>query len=208
MSEPKINVSLKLDGNKPWVTVYGDNAAELAAHLDSIAANGIGPKAAAALASLMAGFEAGAQLGAEQVASYPVPQAAPAAPPAPEAQTDPWGAPQGAPPAWAGVQQPPAPAPQYAPPAPAYGAPAAAPAPAPAAAPGAVQGPYIPALQAYATFKQGNGAKGPWKAWLDPRPKAVLDALPKGPDGKVPSTNDPNDPRIAAGQAKFASFIR
>lgn len=206
MSDPKINVSLKLTGEKPWVTVYGDNPADLAVQLDQIAANGIGPKAAAALASLMAGFEVGAQLGGQQVASAPVADPAAQAP-APAAPTDPWGQPQpAAPPAWAAAQPPAAYAPPAAPAAPA--APAYA-APAPAAAPaGAVQGPFIPALNANAVYKEGSNARGTWRAWLDPRPKAVLDSLPKGPDGKVPSTNDPNDARIAAGQAKFAMFIK
>lgn len=197
---PKINVSLKLDGAKPWVTVYGDSAEELAYHLDQVAAQGIGPKAAAALASLMAGFEVGGQLGGQQVASAPVaaPQAAPA--PAPQAPSaDPWGQPQqAAPPAWAQPQQQ-APAPGYAP------APAA-PAPAPAAAPGAVQGPFLSGLGQYAVAKSGNSNGRAWNAWLDPRPKNQIDMIPKGPDGKTPTTKDPNDPRLAAGQAKFALF--
>lgn len=209
MSDPKINVSLKLDGAKPWVTVYGDNAQELAAHLDSIAANGIGAKAAAALESLKAGFEVGAQLGGQQVASQPVAPQQPYSPPqqpqyAAPAQQAPqqWQQPQqSAEPPWAAAQPPVAPA---APAAPAgYGAPAA-----PAADPGQVQGPFIPAFGMSATFRDGVSTRGPWKAWMDPRPKAVTDSLVKGPDGKVATTNDPNDPRLAQGTAKFTQWIR
>lgn len=54
----------------------------------------------------------------------------------------------------------------------------------------------------------GTSSRGAWSAWADPRPKAVIDMIPKGPDGKTPTTNDPNDPRLAAGQVKFMQFIR
>jgi hypothetical protein len=206
LTDPKINVSLKLDGQKPWVTVYGDNAADLAVQLDMIAAHGIGPKAAAALASLQAGFETGAQLGAEQVASYPVAQPpAPAPQAAPAAPASPWVDSQSAPPAWAAQPAPAAPQ-QYQQPAPQqFQQPAPA---APAAPAGGVQGPFIPAFGMSATFRSGQSARGPWKAWFDPRPKGVTDALPKGPDGKTPSTDDPNHPGLAAGTHKFSQFIR
>ena len=101
-------------------------------------------------------------------------------------------------------------------PAPAWGAqpqaPAAAPAPAyqpQAQAPAGSNGaPFIPAFNQNATFRSGNGARGPWSAYLDPRPKQVTDALPVDHTGKVPSTEDPNHPGLAAGTHKFAKFLR
>jgi hypothetical protein len=52
-----------------------------------------------------------------------------------------------------------------------------------------------------ATFRSGVGKKGPWSAYFDPRPKAVLDSITE-------STDDPNDPRIAQGLVKFTKFLR
>ena len=52
-----------------------------------------------------------------------------------------------------------------------------------------------------AKLLQGNSAKGPWKAWGDPRPKQVTDMAHI-------KTDDPNDPRLASGEAKFWAWIR
>lgn len=119
---------------------------------------------------------------------------APAGPPA-----DGWGAPA---PAWGA--QPAAPAQAYAAPAPApaYAAPAAAP------AVGGGGAPFIPAFGIPATFRSGQGAKGPWSAYFDPRPKQVTDAIPVDHTGKQPSTDDVNHPGLAAGTHKFAKFLR
>ena len=40
-----------------------------------------------------------------------------------------------------------------------------------------------------------------WAAWADPRPREVTDLI-------AAKTDDPNDPRLAAGQAKFWAFIQ
>ena len=158
---PKINVSLKLDGQKPWVTVYGDSAEELAFHLEQISNNGIGAKAGAALGSLMAGFEAGHQLGAEHVATVPVQQV------------------QAAP-----QQQFPAPA-QYAPPQ-QYSAPAPQAAPAAPPAPGMAQGPLVLGQPAK-LIQSKPGAPRAWSAWADPPPKSLTEHITE----KTADPNDP-----------------
>lgn len=160
---PKINISLKLDGQKPWVTVYGDTPAEVAAIMEQITALGIGSIAGATVASLQSGFEVGGQLGGEQVASIPVAQ-----PPAPQQ----FPAPQQA----YAAPAAPAPAQQYA---------APAPAPAPQAA-GMAQGPLI--LGQPAKLVQSKpGAARAWSAWADPRPQAVTAHITE----KTNDPNDP-----------------
>lgn len=109
-----------------------------------------------------------------------------AAAPAPAPAAGGWGAPAAT---WGGQ------------PAAAPAAPAAYAAPAPAPAAGAAGAPFIPALGQPATFRSGVGKKGPWSAYFDPRPKAVLDAITE-------STDDVNHPGIAMGTHKFTKFLR
>ena len=130
------------------------------------------------------------KLGATTVETQVAPQEAPQQPPAQQAGFAPapaWGQPQAAA------------APQG------YAQPPAAPAPAGAASAGA---PFIPAFGMPATFRSGQGAKGPWSAYFDPRPKQVTDAIQPDYTGKVPSTDDPNHPGLAGGTHKFAKFLR
>jgi hypothetical protein len=91
-----------------------------------------------------------------------------------------------------------------------WGQPAAAAAPAPAAQPAAASAgaPFIAAFGQPATFRSGTSARGAWSAYMDPRPKQVVDALPVDHTGKVPSTDNENHPGLAAGTHKFTKFIR
>lgn len=68
--------------------------------------------------------------------------------------------------------------------------------------------PFIPAFGMAATFRSGQGARGPWSAYFDPRPKNVTDSIPADHTGKAPSTDDVNHPGLAAGTHKFAKFLR
>lgn len=76
-------------------------------------------------------------------------------------------------------------------------------APAPASPPssGEPQGPFIPALGMNATYKEGQNARGPWRAFFDPRPYQQVKHITQ-------STDRPDDPGIAAGTHKFSQFIR
>lgn len=68
--------------------------------------------------------------------------------------------------------------------------------------------PFIPAFGMAATFRSGQGSRGPWSAYFDPRPKNVTDSIPADHTGKAPSTDDVNHPGLAAGTHKFAKFLR
>lgn len=60
-----------------------------------------------------------------------------------------------------------------------------------------------------ARFHQGTGAKGPYSAYFDPRSPEELASVPVDPaTGRRVQTNDPNDPRLAAGQAEFTLWLK
>lgn len=176
----------------PQFTIRAMTPPELTARINGSIEAGLFATIGNADKEFKAAYNVGSILGATPV-SAPAPEApqapahvaAPVAPQAPAAGG--WGAPA---PAWG--QQAPA-APQA--PAPAYAPPAAAP------AAGAAGAPFIPALNAPATFRSGVGKKGPWSAYFDPRPKAVLDQITE-------STDDVNHPGIAMGTHKFTKFLR
>jgi hypothetical protein len=178
----------------PMLTIRAMTPAELMARVNGTIEAGLFAVIGNADKEFKAAYNVGNILGATPV-SAPAPAApqAPAHVAAPAPQADAWGAQA---PAW-GAQAT-APAPQ------AY----AAPAPAAAPAAGAAGAPFIPAFQQAATFRSGQGAKGPWSAYLDPRPKQVTDAIPVDHTGKTPSTDDVNHPGLAAGTHKFAKFLR
>lgn len=181
------------------LTIRGTNPDELGQRVTGSAQSGLFDTIANADRAFKSAYgpSAGAQnvqniLGGQVVETQPV--AAPAPAPAPAPANDNWAA-QPAP-AWGGQPQAPAAAPQYTP------APQAAP------AAGSAGAPFIPAFGMAATFRSGNGARGAWSAYLDPRPKQVTDALPVDHTGKVPSTDNENHPGLAAGTHKFAKFLR
>lgn len=49
----------------------------------------------------------------------------------------------------------------------------------------------------------GNSAKGPWRAWADPRPKEATQHISR--DNR---TDDPNHPGLAAGTHSFWAWVR
>ena len=198
-SEAPLSVNLKpAPGfDAPQFTVRAMTPAELVARINGSIDSGVFAAIGNAASEYKAAYNATNILGAAPISApeAPVAPAHVAAPQAPAPAADPWGAPA---PAW-GAAPAAAPAPAYAPPA--YAPPAA-----PAA--GAAGAPFIPAFGQPATFRSGQGAKGPWSAYLDPRPKQVTDLLPKDHTGKVPSTDDVNHPGLAGNTHKFAKFLR
>ena len=187
------------DFDAPLLTIRGGSALELEARVNESAQGALFGSIVNAQTGFKAAYNVANVLGGVSE-SAPAPQQPAAAPaPAQGGFPDPgaWG---GSVPAQQAPQQ------QYmaaaAAGAPAYQAPAAA---APAASAGA---PFIPAFGMAATFRSGQGARGPWSAYFDPRPKAVTDAIPADHTGKAPSTDDVNHPGLAAGTHKFAKFLR
>jgi hypothetical protein len=196
-SEAPLSVNFKpsKDYDAPMLTIRAADPVTLKAHIEGTAGAGVLEAISAIAEQFKAayGTPSGAAqnvqnvLGGQQAAVQPAPAvAAPAA-------ADGWGAPA---PAW-GAPQAPAAASAYAQP-----APAAQPAAASAGAP------FIAAFGQPATFRSGTSARGAWSAYMDPRPKQVVDALPVDHTGKVPSTDNENHPGLAAGTHKFTKFIR
>lgn len=196
-----VNFKPSKDYDAPMLTIRASDPVTLKSHIEGTAGSGVLESISGIDAQFKAAYgqpSGGAQnvqnvLGGQQVAVQQAPvQQAPQAP-----ANDGWA--QGQTPAWGGQQAAPAaqapaqyqPAPQAAPPA--------------AASAGA---PFIPAFGMSATFRSGQGARGPWSAYFDPRPKQVTDALPVDHTGKVPSTDDVNHPGLAGGTHKFSKFIR
>ena len=178
------------------LTVRAGDPAALKQRVEGVAQAGIFEAVAAADSQFKAAYgtpSGGAQNAQAVLQATPVAAAPAAAPQAP--QNDGWA--QQAAPAWGAPQAAPLAAPQ------AY---ATAPAAAPAA--GSAGAPFITAFGMPATFRSGQGARGPWSAYLDPRPKQVTDALPTDHTGKVPSTDNENHPGLAGGTHKFAKFLR
>ena len=177
----------------PQLTIRGGDPIQLKTRVEGSAESGLFETIATAANQFKAAYgtpSGGAQNVQNVLGGAPVTAPAPAAPAA-----DQWAA-QPAP-AW-GAQAPAA-------------APVAAPvAVAPAAQPAAASAgaPFIPAFGMAATFRSGQGAKGPWSAYFDPRPKQVTDMIPVDHTGKVPSTDDVNHPGLAAGTHKFSKFLR
>lgn len=183
--EAKLTVTLKSEQhNGPWLVVRGDNPVELQSLLEAVSANGLGAVVANADTAFKGGVNAGAQLGATPVEApqNPAPQAAQAA------SQNPWA---GAPQADAGQANNPW-----------GGAPAQANAPAPQAGTfdsgGAPMVLGMPAKKVTGTSKKSGR---PWSAWADPRPKEATQHIQD-------RTDDPNDPRLAAGQATFWKFTQ
>lgn len=194
-SEAPLSVNFKPSTayDAPMLTIRGGNPDELGQRVTGSEQSGLFNTISNADRAFKAAY--GPSQGAQNVQNVlggQVLETQPVAAPAPA--NDGWAA-QPAP-AWGAQAQPAAPAYQ--------------PTPAPQAAPtaGSAGAPFIPAFNANATFRSGQGARGPWSAYLDPRPKQVTDNLPKGTDGKVASTDDPNHPGLAAGTHKFAKFLR
>ena len=178
----------------PMLTLRGENPYEAKANVEGAAASGLFEAIANADAGFKAAYGNAPSTGAVNAAN--VLGAAPVAAQAPAPAADQWAA-QPAP-AWGAQAQPAA--------APAYAAPAPAPAPQSAAA--SAGAPFIPAFGMAATFRSGQGARGPWSAYFDPRPKQVTDMIPADHTGKVPSTDNVDHPGLAQGTHKFAQFLR
>lgn len=196
-NEAPVSVNFKPSAgyDAPMLTLRGDNPYEAKANVEGTAGSGL----LEAIAALDAQFKAaygspsgGAQNVQNVLGGTPVAAPAPvAAQPQAPAQ-DQWAA---------------QPAPQWGAQGPAQ-APAQAPAPAPQSAAASAGAPFIPAFGMAATFRSGQGARGPWSAYFDPRPKQVTDMIPVDHTGKVPSTDDVNHPGLAAGTHKFSKFLR
>lgn len=181
----------------PMLTIRADSAAELSQKLSEIEAAGIYAQVGGAHHAYKAAYQMADQLGAQHMSTgmqtpevvQQVQQQAPQGytPPAPNAQ-----------PAYQQPAQPTYPQQQapggYA----AAGTPVPPPAqPTPGSIPGAPMTPFGPAK-----FVQSKpGAPKPWQAWADPRPASQTDHIQI-------KTDDPNDPRLAAGQAKLWAFVR
>ena len=176
-----------------WLVLRADNPVEMQSMLDALTNNGFGAVLGKADAAFKAEFIAGKKLGA-------TPIEAPQNPAPPAQQENPWAASvppqQQAAPAqqdpWGGYnQQAQAPAqqaqPQQAGTFGGGGGDAGAP---------MVLG--MPAKRVTGVSKKtGKG----WAAWADPRPQNMT-------QGITERTDDANDPRLAAGQATYWSFIR
>lgn len=52
-----------------------------------------------------------------------------------------------------------------------------------------------------AKYVEGKGKTGVWRAWADPRDKSITDRATR-------KTDNPNDPGLATGEAKFWAWIR
>lgn len=185
-NEAPLSVTMKphTGYDAPLFTIRADTPDELQTRLAAIEQGGILDTIGRIAASFGAKFQLGSQLGGTTMGD-PV-QAQPVAPDAGS-----WGAPADNPAnGWGGqtaqpVQQQPVQQP-YTPPAPA----------AQAAMPGA---PMILGMPAKMVNSK-PGAQRAWRAWADPRPQS---AIAQGAE----KTNDPNDPRLASGQASFWAFI-
>lgn len=204
-SEAPLSVNFKpgKDYDAPLLTLRASSPEELEHRVNGVAQGGLFGAIVNAQAGFKAAYNVSDILGGV-AESAPAPQAAPAqAAPAQAGfpETGAWGgsAPAAAPTQAYGQ----APQQQYMAAA-AQGAPQAAPAQGVASA-GA---PFIPAFGMAATFRSGQGARGPWSAYFDPRPKALTDGIPADHTGKAPSTDDVNHPGLAAGTHKFAKFLR
>lgn len=181
----------------PQLTIRASTPNELVARVNGTIEAGVFASIGNAASEFKAAYNVTNILGAAPVAAPEAPVApayvaAPQAPAAPVAPAAPAAGGWGAQPTGWGAGAPAAPQ------APAYGAAPAAPA-APAA--GGAGAPFIPALNAPATFRSGTGKRGPWSAYFDPRPKAVLDQINE-------STDDVNHPGIAMETHKFTKFLR
>ena len=192
--DKKVTVTIKGENHTdPWLVVNASSPVELHSMLEALASNGIGAVVANAQTAFRGHLAAGKGLGA-------TPIEAPQNPAPPAQQENPWAASvppqQQAAPAqqdpWGGYnQQAQAPAqqaqPQQAGTFGGDGGDAGAP---------LVLG--MPAKRVTGVSKKtGKG----WAAWADPRPQNMT-------QGITERTNDANDPRLAAGQATYWSFIR
>lgn len=192
-----VNFKPSKDYDAPMLTIRASDPVTLKSHIEGTAGSGVLESISTIDSQFKAAYgqpSGAAQnvqnvLGGQQVAVQEAPAQAPAAGGWGNTQGQAWGGQQAAPAAQAPAQY--QPAPQAAPPA--------------AASAGA---PFIPAFGMAATFRSGQGARGPWSAYFDPRPKQVTDALPVDHTGKVPSTDDVNHPGLAGGTHKFSKFIR
>lgn len=178
--EAPLTTTLKLPGAAaPWIVVRSNNAVQLQQQLAELEAGTVFADIGRVQTAFEAQFNVGHIMGGRGVA--PAQDTGAFAPQAPAPQ--PVEAPQPA------YQQ--APAQQYQqapqPPQQAYQP--------PAQVPGA---PMICGMPAKLVEGAKNGRK--WQAWADPRPREVTDGLAK--------TDDPNDPRLLAGQASFWKFVR
>jgi len=185
-NESPLSVNFKPDTgyDAPMLTIRADSPQELVERLNLIQGNDLLAAIGRTASQFKGQYQLGGQLGASHTnnpdgsggGSTPV-----AAPPAP-APVDPWG---GQPVAQQAPQQ-------------AYQAPA----PVAQAAPAAPSVPGAPlVLGQPAVYKEGQNARGTWRAWADPRPYAQV----KDIQGK---TDNPNSPGLAAGTEKFWAFIR
>ena len=195
-TEAPLSVNFKpgKDFDAPLLTIRAMTPDELEQRINGVAQGAL----FGAIVNAQSGFKAAYNVsdilgGVAQ--SAPAPQAAAAPAPA-QAQG---GFPEAG--GWGGSVPAQAQAPQQA-----YAQPVAQQAPAQGAA--SAGAPFIPAFGMAATFRSGQGARGPWSAYFDPRPKAVTDAIPADHTGKAPSTDDVNHPGLAAGTHKFAKFLR
>lgn len=196
-AEAPITVTIKTGKGyeDAWLVLRGNNPVEIQSMLDAITSNGLGAVLGKADAAFKAEFIAGKKLGA-------TPIEAPQNPAPPAQQENPWAA--SVPP-----QQQQAPAQQD--PWGGYNQQAQAPAQQAQAQPqqagtfggddsdaGAPLVLGMPAKRVTGVSKKtGKG----WAAWADPRPQNMT-------QGITERTNDANDPRLAAGQATYWSFIR
>lgn len=197
-----INFKPGKDFDAPLLTIRANTPEELEQRVNGVSQGPLFGAIVNAQTGFKAAYNVANVLGGVSE-SAPAPQAAPQA--AAPAQG---GFPEASP--WGGNPGPAAQAPQQQ-----YMAAAAAGAaaggytPQPAATPAASAGaPFIPAFGMSATFRSGQGPRGPWSAYFDPRPKAVTDAIAPDHTGKAPSTDDVNHPGLAAGTHKFAKFLR
>ena len=180
--EAKLTVTLKSEQhNGPWIVVRGDNPVELQSMLEAISSNGLGAVVANADTAFKAGINVGGQLGATPVEAPQNPQT-----PEPQ-QGSPWeqtpqAAQQGSPWGQAPQQQ-------------------AESAPMQAGSFDNGGAPMVLGMPARKVTGTSKRTGRPWAAWADPRPKEATQHISE-------KTDDPNDPRLAAGQAAFWKFVQ
>lgn len=183
--EAKLTVTLKSEQhNGPWIVVRGDSPVELQSLLEAISANGLGAVVANADTAFKGGVNVGSQLGATPVEAPQNP-----APEAPQAASqNPWGGNAQETPAQSGNpwnnQQAQAPS-----------------APAQAGTFDTGGAPMVLGMPARKVTGTSKKTGRPWSAWADPRPKEATQHIQD-------RTDDPNDPRLAAGQATFWKFTQ
>lgn len=189
MTEAPFSITFKngTSQDSALVTVRGETAVEIQSRLEAIAANGLGAVLSGTVDAVRGASTVGATLGATPVNAPQVENTHQAAPQGTQG-ANPWATVAQQPPAeaenpWGSTDQPQQAAqPQQA---------------------GSFEGAGAPMVLGMPARKVSGTSKKtgrPWEAWADPRPKEATQHIQA-------RTDDPNDPRLAAGQATFWKFI-